>query len=262
MKSYNRDSEKNLLISRLNQWAVKHSLLDDPYLISLLRDIEKNNSLDFWATLDPSTRLPRPISKMGDQFIRWAKTLAIARNVLVFVPVAITWKAIAEATAAFSEFIKNNSAAPVNFLQFWQDGYGVLDPIYRIGTIAEVDFWIIVLVIATSLFSTSLLNIGRAKDSKEQIFLDSEQELIAIEILKFLTVPTQVKKGFTNQDLHFAMRNLVNATESIASAAKRFEAIVDRANTQTQEARTVTKEAKEFQASIIKAFKRENKLSR
>lgn len=256
MKRNNRNAEKNLLISRLNQWAVKHSLLEDPYLVSVSRAIEKNDSLDFWATLDPGTRLPRPLSKAGEQLITWSRYIAIFRNVLVFVPVAVTWKAIAEATSAFSEFINSNTATPVNFLEFWQNGYGLLDPIYRIGTVAEIDFWIIILVIGTTIISTSLLNIGRAKDAKEQVHLDAERELISFEIHKYLSVPNKVSKGFTEQTLNLAIRNLSSATESIADAAKRFEKVVDRAGAQNQESQAVSKEARNFQKSILKAIKK------
>jgi hypothetical protein len=259
IKTNSRDSEKNLLISRLHQWALKHSLLDDPYLVSVSRAIEKNDSLDFWSTIDPSKRLPRPTSQVGKNLILWARYLAIFRNILVFVPVAITWKAIAEATSAFSEFINNNSAAPVNFLEFWQNGYGLLDPIYRIGTVAEIDFWIIMLVIATTLISTTLQNMGRARDSKEQVVLDSERELISFEIHKFLSVPNKPSKGYTDQQLNLAMRNLARVTESIAGAAKRFDVVVDRATAQNQQSMAISKEAKEFQKSILKAIKRENK---
>ncbi len=240
----------------MNQWALKHSLLEDPYLVSVTRAIEKNDSLDFWATLDPGTRLPRPLSKVGEQLITWARYIAIFRNILVFVPVAVTWKAIAEATSAFSEFIKSNTATPVNFLEFWQDGYGLLDPIYRIGTVAEIDFWIIILVIVTTISSTSLLNIGRSKDSKQQVQLDAERELISFEIHKYLSVPDKVSKGFTEQTLNLAIRNLSSATESIAAAAKRFEKVVDRANAENQESQVVAKEARNFQKSIIKVIKK------
>jgi len=259
LKQNSRTAEKNLLISRLNQWAVKHSLLEDPYLVSVSRAIEQNESLDFWSTIDPSTRLPRPLSKTGEQLIRWARYLAITRNILVFLPVAITWKAIAEATSAFSEFLEGNSAAPVNFLDFWQDGYGILDPIYRIGTIAEIDFWIIILVIATTLLSTGLLNMGRARDAKDQIILDAERELISFEIHKFLTAPEKASKGFTEENLNLAVRNLASATDAIATAAKRFETILDRARTESQDARGVIQEARQFQKQIIKAIKREKR---
>lgn len=247
-------AEKNLLISRLDQWAIKHSLLEDPYLVSVTRAIESNDSLEFWANLDPKDRLPRPLSKVGEQLIRFARYLAISRNILVFLPVAITWKAIAEATSAFSEFINNNQAAPVNFLDFWQNGYGILDPVYRVATIAEIDFWIIILVILTTIASTVILNIGRARDAKEQIVLDNERELISFEIQKFLSLPKSVSKGFTEQTLNLAIRNLSLAAESITTASKRFEKIVERANAENQEFRSISSQARSFQKSIIKAI--------
>ena len=49
------------------------------------------------------------------------------------------------------------------------------------------------------------------------------------------------------------------ATESIAGAAKRFDVVVDRATVQSQQSMAISKEAKEFQKSILKAIKREYK---
>ena len=97
----NRTIPKKILLSRLEQWATKNQLQDDPYLSSIRVAIANSSALDFWSSLDPDENLPRPQSKRGELQIKLAKYAAILRNVTVFLPVGLTWKAISEATTTF-----------------------------------------------------------------------------------------------------------------------------------------------------------------
>ena len=215
----NRSIPKKILLSRLEQWAIKNQLLEDPYLSSIRAAIANSSALDFWSSLDPDEHLPRPQSSKGDLQIKLAKYAAILRNVTVFLPVGLTWKAISEATTTFAQFTSANSAAPVNFLEFWQNGYGLLDAKWRIGNVAEIDFWIIVAVIVLTIMSTALLNIGRSIDEKEQSILDRERNVIALELKSYFAVPKSVSKKGLDESLSLALRNLTSATEAISIAA-------------------------------------------
>lgn len=210
---------KKILLSRLEQWASKNGLEGDPYLASLTQAISTNSSMDFWSSLDPDEHLPHPQAKSGSTQIKLAKYTAIIRNVTVFLPVGITWKAISEATTKFAEFTSTNAAAPVNFLEFWQNGYGFLDPKWRIGNVAELDFWIIIAVIALTIFSTTFLNMGRSIAEKEQTNIDRERKVISLELQSYFSVPRVVSKKGVDESLAKALRNLTSATEAIALAA-------------------------------------------
>jgi hypothetical protein len=210
---------KKILLSRVEQWSSKNGLEGDPYLASITQAIDTSSSLDFWSSLDPDEHLPRPNATSGSTQIKLAKYTAILRNVSVFLPVGITWKAISEATTKFAEFTSTNAAAPVNFLEFWQNGYGFLDPKWRIGQVAELDFWIIIAIISMTILSTIFLNYGRALAQKEQSMIDRERKVIALELKSFFSVPRGTSSKGVDESLAKALRNLTAATEAIAIAA-------------------------------------------
>jgi hypothetical protein len=217
---------KKILLSRLEQWSSKNGIAGDPYLASVTQAINTSSSLDFWSSLNPEEHLPRPQATSGSTQIKLAKYLAIIRNVTVFLPVGITWKAISEATTNFAEFTATNAAAPVNFLEFWQNGYGFLDPNWRIGHVAELDFWIIIAVIALTILSTTFLNVGRSMAQKEQDLLDKERKVISLELQSYFSAPRSVSKKGVDESLAKALRNLTSATEAIAIAAANLRSSV------------------------------------
>jgi hypothetical protein len=210
---------KKILLSRLEQWSFKNGIEGDPYVASVTQAINTSSSLDFWSSLNPEEHLPRPQATSGSNQMKLAKYSAILRNVTVFLPVGITWKAISEATTTFAQFTSTNAAAPVNFLEFWQNGYGFLDPKWRIGHVAELDFWIIIAVIALTIMSTTFHNIGRTKAQREQELLDKERKVLSLELQSYFSAPRSVSKKGVDESLAKALRNLTSATEAIALAA-------------------------------------------
>jgi hypothetical protein len=215
----NKSVPKKLLLSRLDIWTSQHNLQQDPYLASVQKAIATSSGLDFWSSLEPEDYLPRPIAQTGSNFMKWAKTLSIVRNVAVFLPVGITWKAISEATTSFATFTSSESAAPVNFLEFWQNGYGYLDSKWRIGNVAEVDFWIVIAIIFITLLSSSLMNYGKKLSLRDQIKLDRERQVIGLELKSYFASPSRVSKQNVDETLARALNNLTSATEAISLAA-------------------------------------------
>ena len=249
-------SEKGLLLELLNQWSLKHNLAEDPYLNSMIRTIKSDGPLDVWSKLDPEIYLPRPLSKVGAPFIRASRYLAIIRNVTVFVPVALTWKAVSEATRAFSQFVDSQNVAPVNFLEFWQNGYGVLDEKWRISTIAELDFLIIIFIIIATLLSTILLNFGRTRDAAVQKLNDQEREVVIFEIKSFLYLPDVGSKEAIDDSLRAAIRNLSHAAQSISDAAAKLEKSMAKQSKSIAESQVVAREVKSFQSKILRILKK------
>jgi hypothetical protein len=217
---------KKILLSRLEQWSFKNGIEGDPYVASVTQAINTSSSLDFWSSLNPEEHLPRPQATSGSNQMKLAKYSAILRNVTVFLPVGITWKAISEATTTFAQFTSTNAAAPVNFLEFWQNGYGFLDPKWRIGHVAELDFWIIIAVIALTIVSTTFHNIGRTKAQREQELLDKERKVLSLELQSYFSAPRSVSKKGVDESLAKALRNLTSATEAIALAATNLRSSV------------------------------------
>ena len=111
----------NQAMQTMNEWATKWNVADDPYVAGLNAAVARRDNMTMWASLDPTDMLPTPEIQSGRLLSRIARVLTVARNVLVFVPVALTWWAIQHATDAFGNWAKGRNE-DVNFLQFWQDG--------------------------------------------------------------------------------------------------------------------------------------------
>jgi len=133
----------------------------------------------------------------------------------------------------------------VNFLEFWQNGYGFLDAKWRIGTVAELDFWIIIGIVALTLLSTLLLNYGRNIQAKEQTVLNRERQVIALELKSYFAAPRKVSNKDIDANLSRALRNLTSATEAISIAALNL-----------QNATRVEPELKEIQAEVSTFYNR------
>lgn len=243
------------LLELLAQWSSRHDLQGDPYLNSITQAIAANNSLELYSTLDPQTHLPRPLSKVGRSFIRTARTVAITRNSLVFLPVAFTWKAVSESTRAFSEFLAINSAAPVNFLEFWQNGYGILDPKWRIATVAEIDFWIIIAIILMTLFASLAVSYGQDLDNRNQEELDKEREAIVFALKSYLYTPDVSSPAAMDESLRNSLRNLNAVTQSLSSAAFKLERSIMGQKRKVEESLEISKEFMTFQKRILKIVK-------
>ena len=146
--------EKNLILAELiESWARKNNCINDAYVSNLISALNQNENLSMWATTDPFELLPYPEVQQGSRIKKLIKTFTLWRNALVFAPVAFTWLAVGQATSAFQIYIDQNINATVNFLQFWQNGFNLLDEKWRIGTVAITDATIVFVVINQNVFS-------------------------------------------------------------------------------------------------------------
>jgi hypothetical protein len=119
--------------------------------------------------------------------------------------------------------LKDNGSDIVNFLDFWQNGYGVLDEKWRIATIAYLDFLIIMVVIVLTLIAS----VFSRRVTELQIMAEKETEreriLLSVEIASYLFEKQKVTNVTMNQSLARALDKLLNATESIEATAKALE---------------------------------------
>ncbi|CAB4627276.1 unannotated protein [freshwater metagenome] len=216
-------------VAEMNNWAQQWDVTTDPFVKGLNEAIQQNSDLGMWSSLDPTQLLP----DMPDQttiFHRIGSGLALLRNVLVFLPVAITWQAIAKATEAYSTW---NGEAPdtgqgevlqKNFLDFWANGYGILDNKYTLPHIGILDFWIIIAIIVISLTASGLTARGdKANESLRQIF-ESERLTIAIRIRRALHGKREASPESIATSLADALADLNQTTRDMAEVAARLEA--------------------------------------
>lgn len=216
--------ELNLILAdKLLAWADKYDVTKDGYVRGLYEALTSRKNLQIWASLNPIEYLPMPELKAGLSMANWTRLITVLRNVLVFLPVALTWAAVGEATTAFSTYLKANGSDIVNFLDFWQNGYGVLDDKWRISTIALLDFLIIMVVIVLTLIASFFSRRVTELQIMSEKETDRERILLSVEIASYLFEKQKVTNVTMNQSLARALDKLLNATESIEATAKALE---------------------------------------
>jgi hypothetical protein len=203
---------------KLVDWARTNQVSNDPYVSGLANALFSKTNLAMWAELSPIEHLPRPThSVKGSKLLA---TLVLLRNTLIFVPVALTWTAVGHATDAFGQYVSQNLGTVVNFLEFWQNGYGVLAPQWRIAGVANADFLIILTVIGL-IFATSYL--GR-KDKRLRLAmahkLDAERMELAIELSEFLFEKRTITTVTFNQSIASTVKDLLAAGKALSEVTK------------------------------------------
>jgi hypothetical protein len=209
-----------ILSNSLQSWAQQHDLLGDPYVAGLGNAVARRKNLPMWASLNPLDYLPHAPANVSNGIKRIVLYVTIVRNALVFLPVALTWYAISKATSAFAIYTADNTLAVVNFLDFWENGYGVLAEEWSLSHIATLDFQIIMVIIVMTIAIT--LMDKRVRDNQEAAIgeLDEERMRLALEISAYLFDHQRVSQVSMNQSLAKALRDLLNSTESLDKSSK------------------------------------------
>ncbi|MEJ6626359.1 MAG: hypothetical protein QNL32_00655 [Actinomycetes bacterium] len=216
--------ELNLILAdKLLAWADKYDVANDGYVSGLIEALRSRKNLQIWASLNPIEYLPIPELKSGQNMAKWTRTLIVLRNVLVFSPVALTWAAVAKATDAFSEYLKANGTDIVNFLDFWQNGYGFLASEWQISNIATDAFLIIVVVIILTLVASVFSRRATELQIMSEKVADRERILLSVEIASYLFGKQKVTNVTMNHTLARALDKLLNATDAIEGTAKALE---------------------------------------
>lgn len=204
----------------LERWARKHSLLEDPYVEGLLDGLRNNSLLSYWVELKAVEMLPLPKTTLIDQSRRRVNLLNAFRNVMVFVPIAFTWAAISQATSAFARYTETGSSRIVNFFDFWENGYGVLAPFWKLSNVALVDFILLTFIIFLSI-SISLLESRVEKDEKfEQSQIDSERLSLAIKIDQALLPFQKPTIEVVNRQVKQSISQLNSTTSNLLKIIK------------------------------------------
>lgn len=214
------------IYSTLSDWAQANGVESDHMVISLLEDLKNEENLSIWATLDPFDFLPKPAIHSGSNFSKWAKITAILRNVAVFVPVALTWKAVSQATSAFGTFVESNSATTVNFLAFWQNGYDVLPDFWTIGHVASLDFLIIVAVVILSLASSYFTMQSQTLRNIQSELIEQERLEIALVLKVYLHSLREIDKGNIKEGIAASVSALQSATRALTKTAIELNSVM------------------------------------
>jgi hypothetical protein len=107
------------------------------------------------------------LRKVGEQKVKLIEFADKVRNVLVLLPVFLTWFALAEASRDYEAYITANpDQAGQPFLLLWQQGFGghasILSPTF--ATVAIVDATVIFIIILLTLYAH-----GRREDQEDAV---------------------------------------------------------------------------------------------
>ena len=227
---HNLDKLKEAKVA-LDSWAAEWAVADDPYVQGLSRAIDEHRNITMWAALDPSEHLPDPEPKNGRLFGQLSQLLGFLRNVLVFVPVAITWWAISEATAAFGQYTTDHPGEEVNFLNFWQGGYGdgELEEklLWVIGSkiqeIAIMDFMIIAAVVALTMASSTLAVASDRLSTRGERLSAIERSRMTLTLVEALDAKRSASPESIAGTIADVLNDLVDASREINAAALQLE---------------------------------------
>ena len=214
------------LINLLKSWSIQHKFQDDPYVSGLLDALETEENLEVWASLDPLDYLPTPSDKSNDLFQRINLGLTIVRNALVFLPVALTWFAISKASAAFSVYTANNTLTVSNFLDFWENGYGVLSKSWSLSHVATLDFQIILVIILLTISISVIERVLRIRSAKSNLEIDEAKFQLAIQIKSYLFDHERITDVTMNQSLGRAVKQLQDSTKSLNMTSRELLKLV------------------------------------
>lgn len=211
------------LVEKINAFISNYRVVSDPYLDGLREAIETKKNLHIWAELDPLDYLPHPEATSHLSRSRLVRIITVIRNVLVFAPVALTWAAVGQATTGFSRYIEENGADVVNFLDFWQNGYGILDDKWKIGEVARLDFLMIMVVIVLTLYVSQTGHSAERLRDTEEAAIDRERLALALEIHSQLHDKRKITNVTMNASIAGSISRLVNATHNLEDASKVLE---------------------------------------
>jgi hypothetical protein len=211
------------LADSLEDWARTSRTESDPYVTRLVDALRNRKNLAMWASLNPMEFLPHGEIRTGKSLESINHALTVIRNTLVFLPVALTWIAVSKATTAFSLYTSKNSVAVVNFLEFWQNGYGVLAKEWTIGRIAFIDFALIIVVIALTLGTAFLARRNQNSNLQAALHLDEARTALALDLAAYLHTKQAVTPLTMNANMATALRQLLNATDALDKSTSVLE---------------------------------------
>jgi hypothetical protein len=212
------------MVSKISSWAAKNEVntAENPYLNGLITAASRRDDLTMWASLDPMKHLP-VVSTASSSKRLWERISSlffVLRNVLVFVPVALTWLAISNAVDGFGDYTQSlDSGQEANFLQFWQQA----DPWWRIGHVAFLDFMLIAAIVTLTLLQSGFAARAEKLERKHASRIEHERAELGFAILNGLQGKRQASPESIAESLAEALNDLTQAARDVNEVAARLE---------------------------------------
>ena len=227
----------------LHDWAEEIDELEDPYVKGLTNAVARRDDLSVWASLDPLELLPVSKSKAWSRLGHVSNIISSIRNILVFVPVLLTWYAIGKALDAFGEFTKiyadrnPGGERDFSFIGFWQDptrfaeqylpnvpeSQNLLSGSFWIGEVARLDALIILLIVLLTTISGVLTWFAESRESAELEKADRKRVEVGLAIASSLHGKRQANPESISEALAEALNDLTQAARDVNETASRLE---------------------------------------
>ena len=227
----------------LHNWAEDIDELEDPYVKGLTTAVARRDDLSVWASLDPLELLPVSKSKSWSRLGQISNIISSIRNILVFVPVLLTWYAIGKALDAFGEFTKiyadrnPGGERDFSFIGFWQDptrfaeqylpnvpeSQNLLSGSFWIGEVARLDALIILLIVLLTTISGVLTWFAESRESAELEKADRKRVEVGLAIASSLHGKRQANPESISEALAEALNDLTQAARDVNETASRLE---------------------------------------
>ena len=214
----------------LDRWADRWSVQDDPYVEGLTEAIRDNKNMTMWASLDPYEKLPSPPPAAGRRLNQITQVATGLRNVLVFVPVAITWWAIGKATSAFGDYKDLHlDESSIAFLDFWRSDSELLtnEKLFgltpKIQEIAYFDFLLIAVVVALTILAGAIGALAERRGDLQEDRIETERSRVALELVDALENKRTASPETIAGSIATVLNDLVDASREVRNAALQLE---------------------------------------
>ena len=224
-------------MQNLQNWASEYNETDHPYIRGLQQAVANRDDLSMWASLDPQEMLPHPEPVDGSRWDTISRLTGFFRNVLVFVPVLLTWLSIGRAVSAFGKYAEwyekeGSSNLNLQFLQFWQnpnkyltnaDMY--LNPFWKIQHVAFLDAILILAIIVLTFVSGASSVKAEAENAQALEKIEKKRLALGLEISNTLHGKRQANPESIGEALAEALNDLTQAARDVNESASRLESV-------------------------------------
>lgn len=210
------DRDRLAAADALKKWIDERSPANAHILNQLEGDLRKNQRLNEWGQFALEDLL-RPPRRDAGRFVahKVAAVVTFVRNLVLFIPVAVTWFAIERAAVAYSEKLKLRDSE-ATFLQVWLN-----DADLTLAQTALIDAALIGLLIVLTLVAQSLEVVAdrSARQADERDERDFQSVLVSVGLFLhgFRSItPSALKSGLAE-----AVDNLRKSSEQLAAVSEK-----------------------------------------
>jgi hypothetical protein len=221
------ESERLDTAKKLRDWIDRSKPENHLILDRLEHDIREDVRLENWSAfaLEDLMRPPR-YSEVNSRWSKIGDYVVLVRNTLLFVPVLITWHALAGASGSYNSYLEqtkdsiitgsNSSGSPDTFLQIWSK-----QSIVGYWTLEKVAFWdamVILLLIALTVTEWYFRRKAKLAAANADRFNDLEFRNVLVDVGLLLHGFRQITPTALTGSLAEAVNRLAKATTAIKDA--------------------------------------------